>query len=268
MPELPEVETVKNGLQDLCGTKITQIILRFHRLRYPLNQDELNQACGQTILKITRRAKYLIFHLERGYVICHLGMSGRLTLYKEVPEVLKHDHVDIISGEFTLRYNDPRRFGCIVYITELENNPILGKLGPEPLESEFTANYLCNKIKARKTPIKQLIMDNAIVVGVGNIYACESLFLSKISPLHLGNSVSEQECEILVTNIKNVLTEAIAAGGSSLRDYKNANGELGYFQQSHNVYGRAKKPCRICGTLVEEIRLGQRNSFYCPNCQH
>ncbi len=267
MPELPEVETVKNGLQDLCNTKIQQIIIRFPRLRYPLSQEELNQACGQMIKQITRRAKYLIFHLEHGYIICHLGMSGRLTLYKEAPEILKHDHVDIVSGEFTLRYNDPRRFGCIIYVKELENNQILGKLGPEPLESEFTEKYLFNKIKTRKTPIKQLIMDNAIVVGVGNIYACESLFLSNISPLRLGNDITNEECVTLVTNIQKVLTEAIAAGGSSLRDYKNANGELGYFQQQHNVYGRANQECRSCKTKIEEIRLGQRNSFYCPNCQ-
>ncbi len=267
MPELPEVETVKNGLQELCGTTLKAVITRFPRLRYPLDTIQLNQETGSKILQISRRAKYVIIHLEQGYLLIHLGMSGRITLLKQNVPLQKHDHVDIICDDFILRYNDPRRFGCIIYITELENNPILGKLGPEPLEQDFTHDYLYQKIKTRKTPIKQLIMDNTIVVGVGNIYACESLFLSKVSPLRNGQDVSLSECQTLVQNIKKVLQEAIAAGGSSLRDYKNAQGELGYFQQSHNVYGKAKKPCLTCSSIIQEIRLGQRNSFYCPQCQ-
>lgn len=267
MPELPEVETVKNGLQELCGTTLKAVIARFPRLRYPLDEPLLNQEVGSKIFKVSRRAKYVIIHLERGYLLIHLGMSGRITLLKKNIPLQKHDHVDIICNDFILRYNDPRRFGCVVYATELENNPILGKLGPEPLEQDFTSDYLYQKVKTRKTAIKQLIMDNAIVVGVGNIYACESLFLSKISPLRLGENITLLECQVLVKNIKKVLNEAIAAGGSSLRDYKNAQGELGYFQQSHNVYGRAKKSCRICESIIREIRLGQRNSFYCPQCQ-
>lgn len=269
MPELPEVETVKNGLQDLVGTTVTSVIIRFPRLRYPLNQSELDQAVGQKISAITRRAKYLIFHLERGYLIYHLGMSGRVTLYADqAPEVLKHDHVDIICDNYTIRYNDPRRFGCIIYTVSLENNPMLANLGPEPLEAEFTSEYLADRISKRNTPIKQLIMDNSVVVGVGNIYACESLFLSKISPLRKGKDLNLAESQLLVANIQKVLTEAIAAGGSSLRDYKNAQGELGYFQQSHNVYGKAKQSCTSCGDIIQEVRLGQRNSFYCPTCQH
>ncbi|MBX9599097.1 MAG: bifunctional DNA-formamidopyrimidine glycosylase/DNA-(apurinic or apyrimidinic site) lyase [Burkholderiales bacterium] len=267
MPELPEVETVKNGLQELCGTTLKVVITRFPRLRYPLDTTKLNQEAGSKILKVSRRAKYVIIHLERGYLLIHLGMSGRITLLKQNVPLQKHDHVDIVCDNLILRYNDPRRFGCVVYITELENSSILGKLGPEPLEQNFTPDYLYQKIKTRKTPIKQLIMDNAIVVGVGNIYACESLFLSKISPLRNGLDINLKECQILVQNIQKVLHEAIAAGGSSLRDYKNAHGELGYFQQSHNVYGKAKKTCRICSSIIREIRLGQRNSFYCPQCQ-
>jgi formamidopyrimidine-DNA glycosylase len=267
MPELPEVETVKNGLQELCGTTLKAVIVRFPRLRYPLDSSQLNQEVGSKILEVSRRAKYVIIHLERGYLLIHLGMSGRITLLKQKTLLQKHDHLDILCDDFIVRYNDPRRFGCVVYLTELENNPFLDKLGPEPLEQNFTSAYLYQKIKSRKTAIKQLIMDNAIVVGVGNIYACESLFLSKISPLRIGQNVTLLECQILVQNIKKVLQEAIAAGGSSLRDYKNAQGELGYFQQSHNVYGKAKKPCRICNSIIREIRLGQRNSFYCPQCQ-
>jgi formamidopyrimidine-DNA glycosylase len=166
-----------------------------------------------------------------------------------------------------LRYNDPRRFGCIVYSDDLTTLDFLAQLGPEPLENEFTVGYLEQKLAKRNTPIKQLIMDNSIVVGVGNIYACESLFLSKISPLRPGKNLSHEECLCLVGNIRQVLAAAIEAGGSTLRDYKNAQGELGYFQQSHQVYGRAGQECRSCGNPISEIRLGQRNSFYCEQCQ-
>ncbi len=268
MPELPEVETVKNGLKQLIGTTIDNIIIRFPRLRYPLDQQLLSKSIDQKIISISRRAKYLIFHLEHGYLIFHLGMSGRITLISGIaPKVLKHDHVDLICNDYVLRFNDPRRFGCLIYTEDLNTCKLLSNLGPEPLEPEFTAKYLYDKIKSRSTPIKQLIMDNAIVVGVGNIYACESLFLSGISPIRKGNNLTLKECNSLVKNIQQVLLDAINSGGSSLRDYKNANGELGYFQQCHNVYGRAKELCKICQTIIVDIRLGQRNSFYCPNCQ-
>ena len=269
MPELPEVETIKNGLSELIGTTVKQVIVRFPRLRYPLDVDKLNLASEQKIINITRRAKYLILHLEHGFLVFHLGMSGRITLFSQgnLPEVQKHDHIDICCDKFVLRYNDPRRFGCLVYGINLTDFDFLKKLGPEPLENEFTAEYLYQQLHKRKSTIKQLMMDNAIVVGVGNIYACESLFLSKISPLRLGNQLTLVECDTLVNNIKSVLREAIKAGGSTLRDYKNAQGELGYFQQSHNVYGRASKPCKTCNTNICEVRLGQRNSFYCPSCQ-
>ena len=268
MPELPEVETVKNGLSRLINTKINEVVIRFPRLRYPLDKEQLAKASGQIIKNIHRRAKYLIFQLESGYLLFHLGMSGRITLLPQpAPKPIKHDHVDIDCTGFTLRYNDTRRFGCILYLSDLETSPLLKSLGPEPLENEFNGNYLYDKIKSRATPIKQLIMDNSIVVGVGNIYACESLFLSKILPTRKGRDLSQKECKELVINIRQILTNAIQAGGSSLRDYKNANGELGYFQQQHNVYGRAKQECRTCKSLILDIRLGQRNSFYCPSCQ-
>lgn len=269
MPELPEVETVKSGLQKLVGEKISDIIVRFPRLRYPLDKAQLSQTITAQIISVTRRAKYIIITTTSGYLVCHLGMSGRVTIYSrnEIPEVAKHDHFDIVTANFIVRYNDPRRFGCLVYCNDITQLEMISSLGPEPLENDFSGEYLFNSIKNRKTPIKQLIMDNAIVVGVGNIYACESLFLCKISPLRAGNTVSLDECNKLVTIIRQVLNAAIAAGGSSLRDYKNADGELGYFQQSHNVYGRAKQPCKTCNTAIVDIRLGQRNSFYCPSCQ-
>lgn len=269
MPELPEVETVKNGLQDMVGQTIQEIIVRFPRLRYPLDKSLLNKSVSQRIIAITRRAKYLIFHLSNGYLVCHLGMSGRITLHnkKSIPEIMKHDHVDVVTEDFILRYNDPRRFGCLIYCDNIDTLEMLGNLGPEPLQDGFNGDVLYNAIKNRKTPIKQLIMDNSIVVGVGNIYACESLFLCGISPLRPGNQVTLAECVRLATIIREVLERAIEAGGSSLRDYKNAHGELGYFQQSHNVYARAGKACNVCSTSILEVRLGQRNSFYCSNCQ-
>lgn len=268
MPELPEVETIKNGLTDLVGTKVRQVVIRFPQLRYKLNQTQLDQMLKQEVIAIKRRAKYLLIELTQGTLIIHLGMSGRITLHKkQVPTVLKHDHVDIVFDSYTLRYNDPRRFGCVIYTSSMETSFLLAKLGPEPFADEFNTDYLLAKLVRRTTPIKQLIMDNAIVVGVGNIYACESLFMTKISPLTPANQISKKQCHELINNIKVVLHNAILAGGSSLRDYKNADGELGYFQTSHNVYGRANKPCKICGSMIAEIRLGQRNSFYCPTCQ-
>lgn len=269
MPELPEVETVKRGLQMMITDTVETVIVRFPRLRYPLDSSKLNLAQNQKILSISRRAKYLIINLEHGYIIIHLGMSGKVTLYKkkDVPTLIKHDHVDIVTNNYVLRYNDARRFGCVVYANDLSSLDMLNTLGPEPFSDEFNAEYLFSKISTRKTPIKQLIMDNAIVVGVGNIYACESLFLCKISPLRLGINITLDECYQLVNIIQQVLQKAIEAGGSSISDYRDAEGNLGYFQQSHNVYGRAKKECKVCKTPISEIRLGQRNSFYCPTCQ-
>ncbi len=268
MPELPEIETIKNGILDLVGTRLSSCIIRFPRLRYILDQESLQETVGQKIIAIDRRAKYLLLHLEHGHLIIHLGMSGRLTLHKDTPpEVGKHDHVDFIAGNLVLRYNDPRRFGCIIFTKSVATSPLLNKLGPEPLKDEFSAAYLLGKIQNRQSSIKQLIMDPAIVVGVGNIYACEALFLSKINPQRSGNQINSDECELLVNNIRLVLAAAITAGGSTLRDYKTASGELGYFQFSHKVYGKHREPCPVCTSPIVAVRLGQRNSFYCPSCQ-
>ena len=180
----------------------------------------------------------------------------------------KHDHVDIVfKNGIILRYNDPRRFGCLVYALDIENHSLLAKLGPEPLSTQFNATYLISKLKNKTSTIKQLIMDNHIVVGVGNIYAAEALFLAKISPLRIGTNVTKDEATLLVKVIKQVLKKAIELGGSSLRDYKKADGSLGYFQNTHNVYGKSGKKCGVCDSLIVEKRLGQRNSFYCPICQ-
>lgn len=271
MPELPEIETVKRGIKALEGNTIDHAIVRNPRLRYEIDPTLPKILAHTTIKSINRRAKYLILNLTKnnhsGYLIIHLGMSGSLGITHET-NIKKHDHVDIVfSDGVILRYNDPRRFGCVMYTENLEDHPLLGHLGPEPLTTRFNTSYLLSKLKNKTSTIKQLIMDNTIVVGVGNIYACESLFLSKISPLRLGKDITQSEATLLVKSIKDVLAIAIELGGSSLRDYKQADGSLGYFQNVHNVYGRASKECKVCSSSILEKRLGQRNSFYCNNCQ-
>lgn len=270
MPELPEVETVKTGIQKGAGQIITNVIIRNRSLRYKIPAEFTQQALNQPIKQITRRAKYLILHLENGFIVIHLGMSGSLTFLAKnnmVPELKKHDHVDLVLEQHILRYNDPRRFGLIIYTQNIEGHPLFKNLGPEPLEDSFNTKYLIKQLLNRKSTIKQLIMANEIVVGVGNIYACEALFLAKILPTRPGNSLTEIEVCKLVECIKQVLAKAISLGGSSLRDYKQADGTLGYFQTTHNVYARNNKKCNNCEDTIVEKRLGQRNSFYCPNCQ-
>jgi formamidopyrimidine-DNA glycosylase len=274
MPELPEIETIRLGIKSLEAQTILGVTIRNPKLRYVVN-PALNQILKNVkIDSISRRAKYLIFDMSsknkehKGHLIIHLGMSGSLTLTDNCTPLKKHDHVDISFGNGSiLRYNDPRRFGCIVYTKNLPDSPLLQHLGPEPLTPEFNAKYLMEKLSGKSSSIKQLIMDNTIVVGVGNIYACESLFLAKISPLRPGKNINKKEATLVVKCIKEVLKQAIKLGGSSISDYKHADGSLGYFQNIHNVYGRSGKECKICNTPILEKRLGQRNSFYCPICQ-
>lgn len=274
MPELAEVETIKRGIICLEKQTIIGAVIRNPKLRYRVDPHLDLLLKNLVVNKIKRRAKYLVFDLttknKNLYLLVHLGMSGSLTLTDTNSEELrKHDHVDILfaSGAI-LRYNDPRRFGCIVWTDNLDNNPLLCHLGYEPLNSEFDATYFFAKLTNKSSSIKQLIMDNTIVVGVGNIYACESLFLAKISPLRVGVTISKDEAITLVKCIKQVLRQAIKLGGSSITNYKHADGTLGYFQNRHNVYGRGGKECNICNELIQEQRLGQRNSFYCRQCQH
>ncbi len=268
MPELPEVETVKRGIQILSKQKITDLVIRNFSLRYPITKALITNTVNKTIVNITRKAKYLIIELNpSGYIILHLGMSGKLSLANKNTSLIKHDHVDFVFNEILLRYNDPRRFGCIIYTESLDDHPLLKNLGPEPLEDEFNDKYLLKQLAKKKSSIKQLIMDNHIVVGVGNIYACEALFLAKISPIRRGESITKSEAKRLTETIKEVLSLAIKLGGSSLRDYKKADGNLGYFQNVHNVYGKAGTECRICNSIILEKRLGQRNSFFCSTCQ-
>jgi len=248
MPELPEIETIKRGIKSLEMQTILDVVVRNPKLRYVVDSNLKHILKNVKITKISRRAKYLIFDVSeksalKGHLIIHLGMSGSLTLTDNYTPLKKHDHVDIVFGDGNvLRYNDPRRFGCIIYTKNMENSTLLQHLGPEPLTNEFNSKYLLDKLGNKLSSIKQLIMDNTIVVGVGNIYACEALFLAKISPLRSGKSISKNEAALLVKCIKQVLEQAIKLGGSSISDYKQADGSLGYFQNIHNVYGRSGKP--------------------------
>ncbi len=268
MPELPEIETITQGIQNLVGQKISDIIVRNKSLRYPIEPNLKYKLIDKKIIAITRRAKYIIIKLNYGFLIIHLGMSGSISLTNLSNIDKKHDHFDLICENIILRYNDPRRFGCIIYTDNaIEKHKLFSSLGPEPLSNNFNANYLISKINNRNISIKQLIMDNHIVVGIGNIYACEALYKSNILPTRIGNTINETEAKNLVMNIQSVLKSAIQLGGSSLRDYKKIDGTLGYFQNEHFVYGKTNKQCKSCNNLITAKRIGGRNSFYCPYCQ-
>lgn len=270
MPELPEVETVRAGLQDLvCGQTIRQVEVFQPRLRYPIEADFSVRLVGHKVLRLARRAKYLLFELERKTLLVHLGMSGSLRWSDPEQPRHPHDHVEILfDGAGCLRYRDPRRFGLLMLASPpVAQHPLLRHLGPEPLSDEFNSVYLFEQLRRRKTAIKNLIMDNRLVVGVGNIYANEALFACGLSPYLPGASLSSGQCLQLVTAIKQVLRAAIAAGGTTLQDFVNGRGNPGYFQQQLYVYGRAGEACLRCGEMIENGRSGQRSTFYCPRCQ-
>lgn len=268
MPELPEVETSRLGiLPHLKNQKIQDIIIRQPKLRWPI-PTEIFLAKGQKILDVKRRAKYLLLQLEDGWIVIHLGMSGSLRILLEPQVEDKHDHVDLLlNNGVTLRYTDPRRFGAWLWTPFLEWLPQLKSLGPEPLTDEFNVDYLSRQIKERKVPIKTLIMDNHIVVGVGNIYASESLFMAKILPSRLGNTLKKKEIKLLVEAIKQVLTRSIEQGGTTLKNFLQSDGKPGYFVQQLQVYGREGLGCFICQTPIQAKKIAQRNTFYCPHCQ-
>ncbi|MDO6685735.1 MULTISPECIES: bifunctional DNA-formamidopyrimidine glycosylase/DNA-(apurinic or apyrimidinic site) lyase [unclassified Agarivorans] len=269
MPELPEVETSRRGIAPHIEQQvISEIIVRQAKLRWPV--PELIQCCvGLKVLAVTRRAKYLLIETEAGHIIIHLGMSGSLRIVDSGLAAEKHDHVDIVlaSGK-ALRLNDPRRFGCVLFSQlPIEQHNLLVNLGPEPLTDEFTFEHLAAHAAKRSVAVKQFIMDNKVVVGVGNIYANEALFRTGIHPKRAANKVSKVRLELLTDNIKQVLAEAIEQGGTSLKDFTNADGKPGYFKQTLAVYGREGEACDSCGELIKALRIGQRNTFYCPHCQ-
>ncbi|WP_028388193.1 bifunctional DNA-formamidopyrimidine glycosylase/DNA-(apurinic or apyrimidinic site) lyase [Legionella fairfieldensis] len=270
MPELPEVETTRRGISPfLLGQTITSVVVRQPRLRYPVHA-QLNSLCsGQTIHAVSRRAKYLLFELSQGYLLNHLGMSGHLRLVNSSCAAKKHDHVELLlSNNYILRYNDPRRFGLWLYLgSDPEQHPLLAYLGPEPLSENFNAEYLLHRAQHKKQSIKSFIMNNEIVVGVGNIYATESLFLAGIHPQTPAGFLNPTQCNRLVNAIQQILQQAIEAGGTTLRDFYASDGKPGYFSHQLQVYGRKNLPCFHCETLIRTITISGRNSTFCPACQ-
>lgn len=269
MPELPEVEITRQGLLPLINQTVQSVVIRNPSMRWPIPGHLSKSLNNQKLLSLSRRAKYILAEFENGTLLIHLGMSGHISLLDRNYPPEKHDHFDIqFQDQQVLRLTDPRRFGAVLWggISPQEH-PLLSKLGPEPLEATFNARHLYKQTRTRKAPIKNIIMDAHLVVGVGNIYASESLFRSRINPQLPANKMSLAKCEKLVAEIKATLADALEAGGSSLQDFKAVNGQSGYFQQSYFVYGRTDQPCKVCGALIKCIRLGQRSTFYCQECQ-
>lgn len=266
MPELPEVETTKTSLLPLLNQKVLSVQVNNSSLRWPIPND-VNQLVGQRLIGLTRRSKYILAQFENVTMLWHLGMSGSFRLSDSRDALRKHDHFIIQFDDIQLRYHDPRRFGCILWLDDHAQSKLLDTLGPEPLSESFNADYLEQKFKNKSVAVKVAIMDNHIVVGVGNIYATESLFNLGIHPAQPASSLTRSQIEKFVIEIKRILKQAIDLGGSTLRDYTNAMGENGYFQQTLLAYGRAGEMCINCETTLENIKLGQRASVFCPECQ-
>jgi formamidopyrimidine-DNA glycosylase len=269
MPELPEVETSRRGIEPhIVGQCISTIVIRQRRLRWPISKDVDKLLPGATVTSVDRRAKYLLINTTAGTAIIHLGMSGSVCIVNADTPAAVHDHFDLVfSNGKSLRFRDPRRFGSLHFSTDAKQHKLLCNLGPEPLSDEFSADYLWSMSRGRRVSVKQFIMNAAMVVGVGNIYASESLFNSGIHPQRAAGRISLQRYVKLTAAIKEVLAKAIEAGGTTLRDFYGGDGEAGYFQQELQVYGRDGEPCRICNTPVSVVVLGQRSTFYCKKCQ-
>ena len=270
MPELPEVETTRRGLlPHLQGQRVDAVIVRNRALRWPVPRDLARQVSGCTVRAVERRGKYLLIDCGTGWIILHLGMSGSLQVVPKQTPAGKHDHVDLVlSSGMCARLTDPRRFGAVLWEpNDPLRHPLLSRLAPEPLGNEFSAAWVHARTRGRSAAIKAIVMDSHIVVGVGNIYASESLFRAGIHPGLAAGRVSLLRCEKLVFAIRETLAAAIDAGGSTLRNYVGAEGRPGYFQQSYFVYGRQGDFCRICATTIKSLRQGQRSTFYCPVCQ-
>ena len=269
MPELPEVETTRRGIApELTGLTATGAIIRNGRLRLPIPPDLDAILAGQQLVAVERRAKYLLLRFSGGSLLVHLGMSGSLRIVPTATAPEKHDHIDIVFGLRALRLRDPRRFGLVLWQACDTPHPQLSALGIEPLGDEFDGPWLYKTSRGRKTPVKLFIMDGTQVVGIGNIYASESLFRAGISPLRAANRISRERYGRLVPAIRQTLSDAIAAGGSSIRDYVHSDGGAGCFQVDCAVYDRAGEPCRRCDGVVRQVRQGGRSTFYCAACQH
>lgn len=270
MPELPEVETTLRGIEPHTqGQRISRVVVRDPRLRWPV-PDDIRKAEGQRVTGLRRRAKYLLIDLEQGGLIIHLGMSGSLRVLSEPRTAEKHDHFDIeLESGTCLRFNDPRRFGAFLWSDDSpDSHELLGKLGPEPLSDDFSAEYLYHRSRKRRVAVKNFIMNGQVVVGVGNIYASEALFMAGIHPQRAAGKIAAERYASLVDSIRDVLSRAIRQGGTTLRDFVNSNGAPGYFAQELLVYDRAGSDCFQCGATVRQKVIGQRSSYYCPSCQH
>ena len=268
MPELPEVEVTRRGIApQLAGRVISGVSVREPRLRWPVPK-EVHRLAGRTVRAVRRRGKYLLLDCGDGHLILHLGMSGSLRVLPHGTPAQKHDHFDLLLGDRLLRLRDPRRFGAVLWTTaDIDGHPLLAHLGVEPLSRALQPAHLHRLTRAHRAAIKQFLMDGRRIVGVGNIYANESLFRARINPRRPANRLSLAQCEDLSREIKRTLQAAIRAGGSSLRDYVGADGAAGYFQQRYWVYDRAGQECRRCGTPIRKISQGQRSTYFCPTCQ-
>ena len=270
MPELPEVETTRTGIEPhILGRKITHVIVRERHLRWPVPAGLNRKLTGQRIIRVERRAKYLLLYVEHGCVLLHLGMSGSLRVLKRKMPPQKHDHIDIVfAADTTLRFRDPRRFGSLHWtLADPLAHKRLRRLGPEPLGKDFTGSHLHRLADKRRQAVKTFIMDSRIVAGVGNIYASEALFLAGIDPKKAAGKIAKEHYVKLAKAIRTVLNKAIKKGGTTLRDFVNEQGKPGYFRIELNVYDRENKACKKCTAPIKQIRQGQRSTFYCPVCQ-
>ncbi|MFO1418281.1 MAG: bifunctional DNA-formamidopyrimidine glycosylase/DNA-(apurinic or apyrimidinic site) lyase [Methylotetracoccus sp.] len=270
MPELPEVETTRRGIEPfVVGRPVTELIVRNAALRWPIGPEVPAAVRGRIVSALDRRGKYLLLRTDSGTMILHLGMSGSLRICPPSQPPRKHDHVDLVMSETTaVRFHDPRRFGCLLWTEdEPSKHVLLAELGPEPFDDTFDGEHLWRAARTRRVAVKNLIMDHRVVVGVGNIYASEALFRAGIDPRRAADRIARNRYQKLGQTIKDVLTDALSAGGTTLRDFVNERGSPGYFQQTLGVYGRTGEPCRNCGEPIRAVRLGQRSSFYCQRCQ-
>ena len=268
MPELPEVETTLRAIKKFQGQNLTNIKVHNRNLRWAVAKDLEKNSKNQKLIDIHRRAKYIIFELENTYLLLHLGMSGSLRILKsEDNYFLKHDHIEFIFDNEKIIYNDPRRFGSLHIAKDINSHKLISGLGPEPLSENFNGAYLLDCCKRSKTNIKSLIMNQKNVVGIGNIYASESLYLSRVNPQKESQKLDIEECKRIVSSSKKVLIEAIKVGGTTLKDFYSADGSAGYFKIKLNVYGRNGQKCKNCEEEILKVTINQRATFYCPNCQ-
>jgi len=269
MPELPEVEVCRLGITPhIINQQVIDVAVRNKKLRWPI-PDEVQSIVNQTVESISRRSKYLLIKFQHGTLVLHLGMSVTIRVIDSSVPVVKHDHFDLsFANDKTLRLNDPRRFGAVLwFVDHIDEQGLLEKLGPEPLTDDFKHGYLFKKAQNRKVPIKTFLMNNHVVVGVGNIYANEALFQAGILPTTLAGSITELRLNQLTDIIKAVLAAAISQGGTTLKDFTQSDGKPGYFAQQLHVYGRAGEECLVCATTLEEIRQSNRSSVFCSKCQ-